>query len=217
MENETRRTHPSYGKIAFTRTNSNGADFFGSELRQDNYISMEIRNAEIIRDLSSDKYWPDGPPLIQVRMSSGQFAELITSMNVGSGVCCTIERLNGKKVEEYQPQESRKEFVHNEFKLRMKEFANQLTEKQKQAKELINKKTLSKEDMRLLNNYIEWLSQEVSSNIPYFAERFQQTMDTVVHEAKLEVENAIQHKITTTGLNELYKQNMLLSDGKQIS
>jgi len=214
MDKETRRTHPSYGKIAFTRTNSNGTEFFGSELRQDNYITMEIHNAEIVRDLSDDKYYTDGPPLIRVRMSSGQFAELITSMNVGSGVCCTIERLNGKKVEEYQPQESRKEYVHNEFKERMKQFANQLTDKQKKAKELINKKTLSKEDMRNLNYHIEWLTQEVSSNIPYFAERFQETMDTVVHEAKLEVENAIQHKISVLGLNELHKQNMLLSDGK---
>lgn len=214
MDNITRHTHPSYGKIAFTRTYSNGTDFFGSELTQDNYVSLEIHNAEVIRDLSCDRYFTDGPTLVRVRLSSAQFAELITSMNVGSGVCCTIERINGQKVEEYQPQESRKEFVHNEFKLRMKEFSNQLTEKQKQAKELINKKTLSKEDMRLLNNYIEWLSQEISSNIPYFAERFQQTMDTVVHEAKLEVENAIQHKISVLGLNELHNQNKLLTDGK---
>lgn len=214
MDNITRHTHPSYGMIAFTRTNSNGADFFGSELTQDNYVSLEIHNGEVVRDLSCDRYYTDGPTLVRLRMSSAQFAELITSMNVGSGVCCTIERLNGQKVEEYQPQESRKEFVHNEFKLRMNKFSNQLTEKQKQAKELINKKTLSKEDMRLLNNYIEWLSQEISSNIPYFAERFQQTMDIVVHEAKLEVENAIQHKISVLGLNELHNQNKLLSDGK---
>lgn len=133
---------------------------------------------------------------------------------VGSGVCCTIERLDGKKVEEYQPQESRKEFVHNEFKQRMKQFSNQLTQKQKEAKELINKKTLSKEDMRLLNNYIEWLTQEISSNIPYFAERFQETMDTVVHEAKLELENALQHKISVLGLNELHNQNKLLTNGE---
>lgn len=213
MEKETRRTHPSYGKIAFTRTNSTGTEFFGSELKQDNYVSLEIHNAEVVRDLSCDRYYPDGPVLVRVRMSSAQFAELITSMNVGSGVCCTIERLAGKKVEEYQPQESRKEFVHNEFKQRMKQFSNQLTQKQKEAKDLINKKTLSKEDMRLLNNYIEWLTQEISSNIPYFAERFQETMDTVVHEAKLELENALQHKISVLGLNELHNQNKLLSDG----
>jgi hypothetical protein len=213
MDKETKRTHPSYGKIAFTRTNSNGTEFFGSELKQDNYVSLEIHNAEVVRDLSCDRYYTDGPVLVRARMSSAQFAELITSMNVGSGVCCTIERLAGKKVEEYQPQESRKELVHNEFKERMKEFAVKLKDKQTKAKELINKKTLSKEDMHNLNFHIEWLTQEVYSNIPYFAERFQETMDTVVHEAKLEVENAIQHKISVLGLNELHNQNKLLSDG----
>lgn len=214
MNKETRRTHPSYGMIAFTRTNSNGIDFFGSELTQDNYVSLEIHNAEVVRDLSCDRYYTDGPTLVRVRLSSAQFAELITSMNVGSGACCTIERLNGQKVEEYQSQESRKEFVHNEFKQRMKQFTNQLTERQKKAKELIKKKTLSKEDMFNLNLHIEWLTQEVSSNIPYFAECFQETMDTVVHEAKLEVENAIQHKISVLGLNELHNQNKLLTNGE---
>ena len=91
----------------------------------------------------------------------------------------------------------------------MKNFASNLKEKQNKAKELIAKKTLSKEDTILLKNYIDWLTQEISSNIPFFAECFQETMDAVVFEAKLEVENAIQHKINTLGLNALKDQTLL--------
>jgi len=37
-------------------------------------------------------------------------------------------------------------------------------------------------------------------------------MDTVVYEAKTEVENAIQHKINVLGLSELHKQQKLLNE-----
>jgi hypothetical protein len=57
---------------------------------------------------------------------------------------------------------------------------------------------------------------EIEKNIPFFATCFQETMDKVVHEAKLEVENAIQHKISALGLNALHEQNKLLSDGNNL-
>jgi hypothetical protein len=39
-------------------------------------------------------------------------------------------------------------------------------------------------------------------------------MDKVVEEAKIEVENAILHKVTIAGLEKLHEQNNLLGDGK---
>jgi hypothetical protein len=55
---------------------------------------------------------------------------------------------------------------------------------------------------------------EVEMNIPYFTECFQETMDKVVSEAKIEVENAILHKVTIAGLEKLHEENNLLGDGK---
>jgi hypothetical protein len=204
--------HPSFGQISFSRTNSNGTNFYGSELSQDHYITLEINNSEIERELTQDRYYPINTSLIRVRMSSSQFAELLTSMNYSSGVPCTIERLHGGKVDELPEQESRKEFVHRKFEDRMTMFANKIRENQLKAKELVKKKTLSKQDIHDLTHQLEWLTQEVENNIPFFAKCFQETMDEVVNEAKMEVENAIQHKITTLGLNVLHEQNKLLSD-----
>jgi hypothetical protein len=211
MERE-KINHPSFGQISFSRTNSNGTNFYGSELSQDHYITLEINNSEIERELTQDRYFPTGVSLIKVRMSSSQFAELLTSMNYGAGIPCTIERLAGKKVDELPEQESRKEFVHRKFEDRMKMFANKIRENQLKAKELVKKKTLSKQDIHDLTHQLEWLTQEVSGNIPFFAKCFQETMDEVVNEAKMEVENAIQHKINVLGLNVLHEQNKLLSN-----
>lgn len=201
--------HPSFGQIQFSRSNGT-ADFYGSELTQDHYISMELHHSEIRRELSKDWYFNRGL-ISRIRMTSSQFAEMITSLNNGNGVCCTVEYINGEKIDPLPKQESRKEFVHRKFEDRMKLFADTIRENQKKAKELVKKKTLSKDDMHQLQMHIEWLTAEVERNIPFFAKCFQETMDEVVIEAKAEVENAIQHKISTLGLAELHNQNKLLS------
>ena len=208
METE-RHTHESFGQISFTRTVGGNTNFYGSELPQDHYISLEIHHSEIERELTQDRYYNKGQ-ILRLRMSSGQFSELITSMNSGTGIPCTIERLQGKKIESIPVLESRKDFVHRKFEDRMKEFAVKLKTKQDRVKELSKKKTLSKEDQKELNWTVEWITQEVTSNIPFFAKCFQETMDDVVFEAKLEVENAIQHKISVLGLNALHEENRML-------
>lgn len=210
MEREIQK-HESFGQLYFGRTNNNGTKFYGSELDQDHYISMELRNSEVQRDLS--KEWHHATNLLaRVRMTSGQFAEMITSLNNGSGVCCTVEYAEGRKMQPLPFNESRKEFVHRKFEDRMKMFADTIRENQRKAKDIVKKKTLSKQDIHDLTHQLEWLTGEVERNIPFFAKCFQETMDEVVHEAKTEVENAIQHKINTLGLNALHEQQNLLQN-----
>lgn len=213
LKEEERETHPSFGMLGFSRISSNGTRFFGSELEQGNYIQMRLYQAEVNHTLAQDWYnAANHNPLVEVRMSTGQFAEMITSMNTGDGIPCTIEKLNRIKVPELPSIENRKEFVHRKFEDRMKEFAKSIKETQLKAKELVKKKTLSKDDMHNLTFHLEWLTTEVTRNIPFFAKCFQETMDEVVLEAKLEVENAIQHKINVMGvaaINSEMNQNLL--------
>lgn len=208
MEKEEEFSHPSFGQIRFARINGH-ANFYGSELEQDHYIEMTLHSSQVRRELSRDWYHSD-KLLTQIRMTAGQFSEMITSMN-HEGIPCTIEFLKGK-IEKMPSQESRKEFVHRKFEERMKSFADTIRDKQIKAKELVKKKSLSKEDMRQLQNHLDWLTGEIERNIPFFAKCFQETMDEVVYEAKTEVENAIQHKINTFGLSALHEQNQLLEN-----
>jgi len=205
--------HPSFAQISFSRVSGN-ANFYGSELEQQYYVSMEIHESSVERDLSKDWYYNDRL-ITRLRMSAGQFSELITNMNHGSGIPCTLEFSDGKRIEQLPMHESRKEFVHRKFDDRMEEFAKTIREKRDKAKEIVKKKTLTKDDVHDLSMHLDWLTQEISSNIPFFAKCFQETVDEVVFEAKLEVENAIQHKISMLGLTELHRQNDLLSEADQ--
>jgi len=208
---EERHKHESFGQISFSRI-TGSANFYGSELEQDHYIQLTVLESEIQRDLTCDRYFATNRmPIVRLRMSAGQFSELITSMNQGDGVPCTIEYGNGKKMEPLPIYEKRKKFVHRKFEDRMKSFSGTLKERQEKARSLINKDKLSKDDKKELNWLIDSVNQEINSNIPFFAKCFQETVDEVVFEAKLETENAIQHKINSLGLQALHNENKLLN------
>jgi len=201
---EERIVHEAFGQVSISRVSCSGnVPFYGSELPQNHYIQLEICPSELNRNLTDDRYHAGYNPIIKVRMSASQFSEMITSLNMGGGTCCTIESIQGKRVKELPKLESRKEFVHKKFDQRMKMFADSIRGKQQEAKNLVKKKTLSNEDMRQLQNHLDWMTGEIEKNIPYFAKCFQETMDDVVFEAKLEVENAIQHKLNVLGLQSL--------------
>jgi hypothetical protein len=208
MKDKETHSHPSYGQLYIGRVNGS-ARFYGSELPQDHYITIELSQSELNRDLSKEWYFAK-QKLFKIRMSANQFAEAITSLNMGGGVPCTIEYANENKIEALPEIDNRKEFVHNQFQKRMKDFSQKLKENQLAAQELINKKTLSKQDQETLNGLINVMTQEVSSNIPFFAKCFQETMDDVVKEAKTEIDSAIQHKINMLGLEKLHEQNKLI-------
>lgn len=204
--------HPSYGLIRFSRVNGR-SNFYGSELEQDNYITLTITGSYLERNLVNERFCEKHRDnKISLRMTAGQFSELITSLNIGSGVPCTLEYINGEKVENLEKVESRKEFVHRKFKEEMLTFSNTIKKNQLEAIEIVKKKTLSKADVLKLKNNLEYLTTEIDSNIPFFLKCFQEDMEKVVNEAKLEVENTLLHKVNTLGLQALDVQQLSLKE-----
>lgn len=207
--NETERvTHPAFAQLRFSRVQGS-AKFYGSEIESNHYIQMELSTSEMSRELSKDWYFGEREQIVRLRMTNNQFSELITSMNYGSGSCCTLEYLNGKRLEDLQEVESRKSFVHRKFKDRMKEFSERLSPERSELIEKIKVSKLGKKDKEELLLLIGSIRTEIEQNIPFFAECFQETMDDIVQEAKAEIEAAISHKVTTAGLEFLRSDNLL--------
>ena len=204
MEREEERIeHPSFGQIYVGRVHCSGnISFYGSELPQRDYIRLDIQRSELSRTLTEDHFFPK-EDIISVRMTYSQFTEMITSLNMGSGACCTIEQINGENIDFKKDIPNRKTHVHEGFKNRMKQFAMSILKEKEEAKRIVKKKNLSKDDVQRLSILLDSLVAEISGNIPFFMECFQETMDTVVKEAKLEIDNAIQRKINIAGMQQL--------------
>jgi hypothetical protein len=194
--------HPSYGLIQFSRRSHNGASLFGSSIQSRETVSLTISRAKHKRDLADDWYYSENE-IIEVEMSQIQFAELITSFNRGEGIPCTIRHVDFERYPE-PPFQSKADIFHSEFQNKMHNFSVDIQKNMEQAIDILkNKNNIGKGDRDVILKGLESLMQELSSNIPFVAEQFTESMQHTVLEAKGEIEAFIENKIRTTGLEAL--------------
>lgn len=205
--------HPSFGMLGFSRVNGNSGYLFGTNVQPDNYIEMRLYTGRMKRDDIEDDFYPDDN-ILTVKMSPVQFSELITSMNYASGVPCTITSFNGKKVEQAKNIENRKTFSARSFNDEMSKFAASINKNMTTVEKLIAKKNLSKKDQEELRMMLYGIQKELTSDIPFFRQMFQEEMDKIVVDAKAEIDAAMQHAVTKAGIKALGLQ--FNSDNKAI-
>lgn len=206
--------HESYGLAGFTRSTigGSGTNLFGSSIKHSNTITFRVYHAEVSRDHDHDWYSSTSrrTPIVEIEMSQSQFAEMITSMNIGDGFPVTIRSIEGTRMENC-PHESKRQQHANEFKDHMVKFAASLEADKKKLYDIIEKR-IPKKDQQDLKLTLDGMLQEIRSNIPFYEEQFARQMERTVTEAKGEVEAFVNQKIHSTGLKSLMDQeNKMLS------
>ena len=171
MKDEKEFKHPSYGMVQFNRVQGS-PKLFGTMLDNHySFVTLAIKQATLIRSDSGDRYYGSTRgDLIEVQLSAAQFAEAITTMNVGLGVPCTIAYVNGEQVEEPPTTPSEPENLRTEFKERMQAFVKKTTEGIETIRETMQKPTLNKKDRADVLRFIERITQELGQNMPYLLE-----------------------------------------------
>ena len=198
---EKKKTHPSYGIISFSRsTSSNKHPLFGSSIKHGDTITMRLSHARLERGLNQDWCYPQGL-ITEIEMSGSQFAELITSLNQGDGVPCTIRWLNGnieRPPVEDKTDQHRKEFAaHQDNTLAMmKKTIDMITK-------LFDKKSLTKAEKELVLKELKTLTMNVGENSTFQISQFDEQMAKTVTEAKAEIENFIQNRMIMIANNNL--------------
>lgn len=193
----TKTSHPSYGTLAFSRRSGGSMVLFGTSIEHKDVIGMRLYHANITRGLHEDHIY--GNKLIaEVEMSYSQFAEAITSLNMGSGVPVTIRWT--EKDGEIPPCDfvsKRDQFV-NEFKEKRKKATDESQQLIKDVAELFSqKKALTKADKDVILNKLHHLNMDIGCNMDFIADQFNEQMDKTVNEAKGEIEAFMQNKINT--------------------
>lgn len=210
MREETKERADSYGMLQINRISGNGnAVLFGSSITHNETIRLSIHPGTVTRTLNHDWYYAEGKPFIEVEMSQAQFAEAITSMNMGSGVPVTIRRLNGKGVEHEGFINKRVQF-EQEFRERMEKLEKSLRHLTEESEELLrNKKSLNKGDRESILNELNRLKMEISSNIPFMMSSYNEQLDKTSKEAKAEIEAFTINKINQLGITKLQELQAL--------
>jgi hypothetical protein len=199
METEEIEQHESYGMAGFSRvSSSHGANFFGSSIRSSHYIELTIRRAERKRNLS--QYWYHGrEELINVRFSPNQFADLLTSLNVGSGTPCTIQHVNRVRMAPCPAIDQRQQY-EAEFKKDVADTVREASELVKSIKTAFEKPSLGKKERAEIAKQLDLLVGHIRGGMPFIQSQFNEAMDKTVTEAKGEVEAFVNHKIHSLGI-----------------
>lgn len=200
-------THPAYGVIGLSRCSCTPSmQLFGSSVKHSNFITLRIQTAE--RDSNGDYDFIHPRQLItEVIVSGNQLGEMLSSMNVGEGVPCTIRR---RETDWDIPYILDQETPVTESRKSMQDQLNNVMKRTDQliasSKEMVdNPKPLTKKDMKSLVDQLAMLRQEIHSNLPFVAKCFDEKIEKTIVHAKAEVEAFVSTTVHRAGLDAIAK------------
>ena len=194
--------HESFGQLQISRvSSSHGVPLYGSFIKHTEFIEMRLhRSKRYRRHHAEHEMEVSGPAIAVLQMSMHQFAELITTLNHGSGTTVTLRYIDGKKMES-PPYISQAELSHTEFKKDMKQVGDDTTEALQFADLLCSgEERANKTNLKKLRNMIYYLRQHITSNMPFVARQFQRTMAQAQSQAKAEIDAFWTNTVTRLGI-----------------
>lgn len=221
----TSQSHPSFGMIGVSRV-SGEASLFDSDVKHGHYIQITIHEAEKIRTGFTQEHVHARKELLQIRMSFAQFAQMITTQNVGDGTPCTLAYVKG---DEQEPWATRwggrpdppdpKPFIdkfHAVGKERVERILNNIDDATEMMKKLFaGEEKPTKANLKTAVDAMASARQDVQSNLPYLMECLDEEMEHKLANAVTEFESYVSGSLQDKGLEVLREQTMRLNIGTQ--
>lgn len=198
-----RENHPAYAMIGASRVSSTpGATLFGSDFRHQHFVTISVYEADLTRGLASDSVFA-GKQIIEVALSEAQWATFVSTMNVGHGVPCTLERERGALVPGIIQDTNRRDQFNAEIRQDLDESIAFMEEALAQAKTKAQREPIERAISRL------------RSGLPWVAKQFDEHAEKTVERAKIEVAAYVTQTIQRAGLEALGAPPILeLTDGE---
>lgn len=203
-----KENHPSYGMISVSKVNSNGTVLFGSRIKHEHYIKLEIYTAEKQKNEYSEYYFPRDL-LISIDLSSVQFANLLVESNT-VGVPCTLDFVVDQgRIDREEDLKPIKKELEEDVKINIEK----LKEKTRKLSKIIQHdfkgqiKKAKKEEIRDLVIQIE---NGINSNLDFLFSQHIKKLESVGSEIISEAEARISSMVQSTGIKTLRETS---SDG----
>lgn len=197
-------THPSYGMIGLHRI-SGHQPLFGTSIEHRDFFRISIGTASHKRNLNTDWYHKD-ETLIEVSISANQFMDLITGINRGDGIPCTISYKDGKHIPE-PPFVSQVDLYKEEFKKNMNKLAEPIDAKIDMVKKILDGKTITKGDKEEIMVLLNSMTTGLKSTLPFVQSSFAEQMDKTLTETKCAVEAMVTNRIIDAGVKAIQLEN----------
>lgn len=205
-DEEKKFTHESYGLAGLYRTEGTVGALFGSHLDK-HHTTMHLRvyHAERRHDLARDWFGTAGPrqPIVEIVFSAAQFAEFVTTPNMGDGVPCTIRSIEGRRMADPPKVDTEAQATQASVDEGFVSLARKLNTMLGECREALADAKVPQKRQDAILGPIAGLVQEMTCNIPWAAGQLRETMAKTVSAAKAEVEAALVHMIHKAGIEHL--------------
>lgn len=208
------KSHPTWASLQISRV-SGQATLFGSQVQHQHFIELRVCPMKRKHDLGQDWYYAEPMPYIEIQMTAAQFAEAITSLNMGSGVPCTLNSLNGKMLPRPPAEESEPERVRQYVNEKTVESRQEIKAAQARLDEILAKPTIGKADRATIKDLNEKISNLVRRDLPFYMEQFTEATERVTAKAAAEFEAMVASKLTSLGLSSMQSLLQLGEDKKE--
>ncbi len=204
--------HESFCTVQFSRMQTSPPTMlFNSDVPHSTVISLTIRRASYYRcgDLSMDHTFGN-EDLVEVMLSPAQYAELLTTMNVGTGVSGTLRRY-GKETYDLPKMKSRASHFKSEISSRLEDVKTELNEARAAAEAIFaDNAPIRKADKERFASALQRVESLFKSYMPFIIDQFGKTLEKMTTEAKADVESFVEHAAMTTGIEALKKSQGML-------
>ncbi len=198
--------HESFAVVGFTRTTGNPGRLFGSPLRNhESYVTLKVSRAVRLSSYGQDRYYGSHRgDILELKLSSAQFAELLTTMNVASGVPCTLSYIDGKPVERPpEDMELEVEKVRRTYRDELRALVSKMKKGRAEMEKILEKKSLTVADKKALQDYMGLVERHATDNAPFMLSQFEEASENVVKHAKAEIDSFVTSNVIQRGLASL--------------
>lgn len=221
MKYEWTDEHPSYAMVGLYRQTNNGGKYplFGSNLeRHPSTMTLRIVRAKCQHANGRDWYF-GREPVCEVTLSAAQFAELITSPNVGAGVPCTLRYADGREVEDCPEQVPEAQKIRERFEVETGQLREKALEGRERVEAALEGVKAKKTRDAVLGAYDAAVRFLFDAG-PFLAGQFHEASDRAAVAAKQEVDAFAQSLIHKLGVRTLQgrktdDESLLLSNEEE--
>lgn len=222
-DGHTSEAHPSFGVIGVSRVSGN-ASLFDSDVIHGHFIQITLCEASKQQTGFTHEHIHGHRQLMKINMSFAQFAQMITTQNVGVGTPCTIEYIQGDEDKPYvskwggrpSPPEP-KPFI-DKFKQVGKDRAQKIVDNIDKATDAVlrllhgtDKPT--KANLKSAADALSYARTDVNNNLPYLMECLEEEMETKLSNAVTEFESYVSGSLQEKGLEVMREHTMKLNIG----
>lgn len=210
-EMDVEERHESYGLIHISRVQGHSR-LFGSSVRHQHYFRLRIMRGRRVMTTHGEHYWDDHRvPIVEVSLSPAQFVEMITSQNLGSGVPCTINDVEGVPMD-LVPESAGSEIkmTVEMFEDRLVEMVDELRAHEKELNALLDKKSFNKDDKDKIKGIVTKVRRLMDDSAPHAMKLMGEHTEKLIAKGKMEIDAFVQLALTKAGIKAIKDNNGML-------